>query len=157
MLVSGGSVSFFRSAFSHRYECSCFPFPRGFFCASFWMLSELVGGRLLRISPRQDVGVGQIRFTVLVTYRYHIFLFTRLSSGLKKNTFACVFSSRSKGETLDVLALFPITPVLKHRTVKTWIEGQCGRRLHSTIPVVASPTVAALDAVYLFCLASTGR
>jgi len=40
-------------------------------------------------------------------------------------------------------------------TAKTWIEGQCGRRLHSTI--VASPTVVALGAVYLFCLASTVR
>jgi len=46
------------------------------------MLSEFVGGHLLRISLREDVGVGQVCCNIL------FFFFARLSNGLKENLFA---------------------------------------------------------------------
>lgn len=156
MLVSGGSVRFFRSAFSLN-TATTDTSARAFSSLGGFLNDLLDAKRACGRAPAENLAKGG-RWSwsdPLHKYLYHIFLFTCLSSGLKENPFACVFSSRSNGETLDVQALFSITLVLKCRTVKTWIEGQCKKKLHST--VVASPTVIALGAVYLFCLASTER
>lgn len=67
--VSGTSIRWISALLSlcllakysnYQYECSCFLFLGAFFLHELWMLSEFVGGRLLRISLREDAGVGQV-------------------------------------------------------------------------------------------------